>query len=405
MPATKSPPFEEQLTNSFQDLRKSLGSMVSACGMRPAEPQDMARRLGISRNLTWKFSKVLCAHDLFEAMHHLPGDEGVEIMIRAAEKSGVEQPLAEDVRHALAAFNHVVQVHSGDRATLEMMLDGWGSRGGSERLEQSRKLAHRGNCGVWGAQARVRSQTDIVAPNRENPDQLDLALIGGIVDFRRLRPNIRWPLFRPRLYHDNYTTMVHAPGEEALDPAYADARGPKLLSKFCSPNMPAIRLAEEPTGPVYELSEGPVGNTGAFNCFFGTVVRAAANKYAAPGDEHGELSTLMLLPVEWLQFDLLIHHDLDVAPDQLDAFMVGRLGNANFEAGSMRLPFDEKPVELNGQPPVLSSSLVEGYDEIMDYTLTRLDRSIRDFRAYRLLVRYPLMHSNVIVRFPLPERA
>lgn len=404
MTLVDTPPFEEELTNSFQELRRSLSSVVSACGLRAAEPQEMARKLGVSRNLTWKFSKVLCAHDLFEAMHHLPGEEGVEIMIRAAEKRGADRPLAADVRTALAAFNRVVEVHSGDRATLEMMLDGWGARGSSERLEQSRKLAYRGNCGVWGAQARVRSQTHIVMPNRENPDLLDAALVGGIVDFRRLRPNVRWPLFRPRLYHDNYTPMVHAPGEVALDPAFADTPGPKLLSQFCSANMPAIRLVEEPSGFVYELSEGPVGNSGSFTCFFGTVMPSVATRYASPGDEHGELSTLLMLPVEWLQFDLLLHRDLGIG-DNLESIMVGRLGNGSFEAGSMRLPFDEKPIELSGQPPALSSALVNGYDDIMAYVMQRLDRSMREFRALRLLVRYPLMHSNVMVRFPLPTRA
>jgi len=402
MPIANPPPFEEELTSSFQELRKALGSIVVAGGLRPNEPQDMARRWGISRNLTWKLSKVLCAQDMLEAMHHLPGDEGIGIMIRAAEKRGTDRPLVDDVRAALTAFNRVIEVHSGDRATLELMLNGWGPRGSSERLEQSRKLAYRGNCGVWGAQARVRCQTSVVMPNLEKPDLLDVALVGGIVDFRRLRANIRWPLFRPRLYHDNYTPMVHGPGEIALDPAYADTAGPKLIAEFCSANMPPIKLVEEPSGPVYELSEGPVGNSGTFTCFFGTVMPAVATRYASPGDEHGELSTQMLLPAEWLLFDLLMHRDLEVAG--LETFTVGRLGNANFDAGSMRLPMDEQHQELSGQPPVLSSDLVDRYENLVDYTLKRLDRPRREFRAYRLLVRYPLMHSNVIVRFPLPQR-
>src|SRR5262245_53306521 len=129
--------FEVQLTDSFQELRKTLNVLMVACGTRPAQPQQMARRLAISSTLTWKLSKVLCAHDLFEAMQHLPGDEGVEIAIRAAVKSGVDETLAKDVRDSLAAFNRVVEVHSGDRATLEMMLDNWGGNGTSDRLEQS----------------------------------------------------------------------------------------------------------------------------------------------------------------------------------------------------------------------------------------------------------------------------
>jgi hypothetical protein len=401
--ASKTSPFEEQLTNSFTELRKSLNSLVSACGSKPTQPQEMARRLGVNRNLSWKFSKVLCAHDLYEAIQHLPGDEGVEIMIRAAEKKGVDGPLAQSVRSALAAFNQVVEVHSGDRATLDLMLDSWGGRGNSERLEQSRKLAFRGNCGVWGAQVRVRASTLIVAPNMDNPDMLDLSLVGGIVDFRRLRPNLRWPLFRPRMYHDNYNPMVHGPGDEALDPAFADSHGPKLISTFCSPNMPAINLVSEAGGSAYELSDGPVGNTGSFTCFFGTVSRAVANRYASPGDEHGELDTQILLPLEWLQVDMLLHREFEITSD-FQTMMFGHLGSHEPGASALRIPFDEPPTELTGHPPMLASSLVDRYDDLMAWVFGRLGRSARDFRAYRLLVRYPPMHSNVVVRFPLPKR-
>src|SRR5690349_20977326 len=109
------PTFEEQITESFQELRRSLGSLLNACGTRPTQPQQMARDLDVSRNLTWKISKVLCSHDLYDAMQHLPGDEGVEIMIRAAGNKGIDGVLAKDVRESLAEFNRVVEYHSGDR--------------------------------------------------------------------------------------------------------------------------------------------------------------------------------------------------------------------------------------------------------------------------------------------------
>src|SRR5262245_49750885 len=49
-------PFEEQLTDSFLELRRSLTTLVNACGSKPTQPQDMARNLGVNRNLTWKLS-------------------------------------------------------------------------------------------------------------------------------------------------------------------------------------------------------------------------------------------------------------------------------------------------------------------------------------------------------------
>lgn len=117
-------------------------------------------------------------NDLYQSLQHLPGAEGIEILPKAAHKVGVAELLLDNVREAQRDFDRVV-------------LDSMGGAGSGERLEYSRKLAFRGSSGVWGLQARVRCTTSFVAPNRDNPDLLDLGLVGGLVDVRRLRAGMR----------------------------------------------------------------------------------------------------------------------------------------------------------------------------------------------------------------------
>ncbi len=74
---------------------------------------------------------------------------------------------------------------------------------GADRLVKSRKLAFKGNSGIWGAQSRVRMNTSFIAPNRDNPELLDYAQIGGYSDLQRLRVNGAWPLFRMRYLNDD----------------------------------------------------------------------------------------------------------------------------------------------------------------------------------------------------------
>lgn len=398
------PDFEEHLTVAFQQVRKSLDSVLSAAAVDASEPQEMARRLGVNRNLTWKLSKVLGGNDLYQSLQHLPGTEGIEILLRAARKAGVGSELLDGVRDAQRDFDRVVEIHTGDRATLDLILDSMGGAGSGERLEHSRKLSFRGNSGVWGIQARVRCTTSFVAPNRENPDLLDLGLIGGLVDVRRLRANIRWPLFRPSLYNDDGTPVASAPGEEAIDPAYADSPGPKLLGEFCSPNMPDVRASKTRRGWVYELMGGPIGNTGAFSCFFGTISRGVASRWRTDTDAFAELGSQASMPTEMMQFDVIAHRDLEFLMSPKLHYVGHVHGNEPGDIETHTIPVQETPAELSGVPPVMGTSLIPRYDELIAYAMKQLGWDMRDFRALRLTIKYPPMHASAMLRAELPRK-
>lgn len=395
--------FEEHLTSAFLELRRALEDAVSSVGVSPSVPQEVARRLGINRNLTWKVSKVVGTSDLYQALQHLPGDEAIEILLEAIQRAGAPVDAIARVRAAQDSFSHVIEVHTGDRATLELVLDSMVG-GPSERLEQSRKLAFRGNSGLWGVQARARLTTFVLAPSKDDPAKLDAARIGGMIDLRRLRTGVHWPLFRRRTYHDNGTPLPVDPNREiAIDPAYAQAEGPMLIGDFCTPGLPSIRLTKERLGYAYELDDGPIGNTGLCTCFFGAVLRSGIPRYRSAEDRFGELFSEITLPIETLQFDLIVHRDLDFALSP-QVLVRGQVAGATAEGRAPEIPIGERPYELTGRPPAMHSPVLPRYDELLTRTFACGNWDRRDFRAFRLLVQYPPMHSTVIQRFELPEK-
>lgn len=400
MPTT-SPSFESHLTTAFSRLRSALDEAVNATGVPASAPQDVARRLGISRNLTWKVSKVVCTPDLYQALQHLPGDEGIEILLKASEKAGVASDVLERVRAAQSEFDRVVEVHTGDRATLEVILDGMGGEA-HQRLEQSRKLAFRGNSGIWGVQARARFTASFLAPSKSNPALLDSALVGGLVDFRRLRSRVRWPLFRPRWYNDDGTPMSHPSHDEAIDPAFGSGNGPRLMGEFCSPRVPPMRVVRDSRGWIYELEEGPIGNTGACTCFFGEMARGFASRYRSPTDTFGELSSQITLPIEMLHFDLVVHHDLEFAMHP-EILVRGHLDRPTDAHDELLIPIGDRPRRLKGHPPVVATPLFDRYDALIQTVFDRAGWDRADFNVLRLTVAYPPMHSTVVMRFPLPS--
>ncbi|MGD9690097.1 MAG: hypothetical protein AB7K52_10630 [Phycisphaerales bacterium] len=391
------PPFEEHLTSAFQDLRSALERLLVSAGVDPSEPQEAARRLGLNRNLTWKLARVINGSDLYEALQHLPGSEGLDIIQRAASAAGVKDPLVSEVRSAQKAFDRVVEVHTGDRATLDLILDNMGSS--AERLEESRRLAFRGNSGVWGAQARVRVTSCIVAPSPDRPDMVDSVMIAGVVDFRRLRPNVRWPLFRPRVYTGTGETRVSP--AEAIDPAFQGAAGPMFLGGFCRPFPPPVLAVPDGDSVVYELAEAPVGNTGAVTCYLGSLVRCTGERYATPDDPVADLSAQVSMPAEHLLFDLLLHRDLQDWGEP-ETFVIGQLLGSEPRVSPYRIPLGQRTELIAGQPPPLRCPQVPEYEEVMRFTLDRLGWSAREFRVLRLLVKYPPIHSSAVMRFRLP---
>lgn len=394
------PTFEGDLTDALGAVRGGVNTALRALRLSPDEPQEIARRLGISRNLTWKISKVVCSDDVFEATQHLPGEEGLDIFLNALADAGVPLDTVDGLRRTTRLFDRVVERHSGDRATLDLILDGMGAASPS-RLEQSRKMAFRGNSGVWGIQARARMTTFIAAPTPGSPETVDLALLGGMFDVRRLRPQITWPIFYPRTYRQD-GTVIEGARDEPLDTSLADPRGPMLIGEFCSPNMPEIRVRRARAGHVYEFGPGPVGNTGAFSMVFGMLTRGQLGRFKSPEDSSGESTTQITLPTGVVQFDVMIHRELRFGLPE--ANIIGRVSVPNGEDDFHEIPIAEQPRELTGRPPLVSSTLIPQYEQMVDLALSRGGWSLGEFAVHRLVVQYPPMHSAVRVRFGLEER-
>ncbi|RKY18489.1 MAG: hypothetical protein DRQ55_13240 [Planctomycetota bacterium] len=57
----------------LQDLRGALIGALTAVGVDPERPQEVARRLGLHRNLTWKVSKIVTGRDVFASVSHVLG--------------------------------------------------------------------------------------------------------------------------------------------------------------------------------------------------------------------------------------------------------------------------------------------------------------------------------------------
>jgi hypothetical protein len=397
-------PFEDDCQAPIGSLKASIIELCDDLGADIEAPQEIARTLGINKTLTWSVSRVVRATSHLEALPHIPGTAAIEQFLRAAETRGASKSRVDSVREAASELQRLVQHHFGDRGTLDLMLDGLAGDSDGENLQNSRKLAFRGNSGLFGVQARTRMMTALLAPNREQPSRLDIVIVSGYIGFRRLRGNVRWPLFKVRSWGNAEEPLV----KDAPQPV--DLRhGPNpcaWLHSYCTPAGPTVDEELSSGGRDFILGQGPVGNHGALDCFRAEIQRSAVYRYAERTDDVGDLGVNLTTPCEEVLIDLLYHEELAFVR-QSELVVFGRIfshGGHDTPApdDASRLPIKATPTELVGRPPAVGTPLVPRYAEMVRDIAESVGFNLSQFRGIRATLDFPPLGSSLMLRFPLP---
>lgn len=406
--ATETPSFDAQLEASLQALRAAVIELLVAVGADPNRPQDMARQFGLNKNLTWKVSKMVGGSDLYSAVPHIPGSAGIEIFLRALSGAGAPTALVEEARRAAREFERVVKVHTGDRSTLEIMINRKLPVSiQSEQAELNRKRAYQGNSGLWGMRARTQLSLSVLAPSADDPEKADLAQVGGLDRFRRLRPDARCLLFRRERWDDD---NPHPPRDvmESIDPNFPIESGVPLIGDFCSKPIPEIELISGEGEDQYELPPGPVGNTAAFTCIHGQISRRIGDVHADAEGEYAEIGCNLISPAEHLVLDFLVHRDFEWAMEP-ELLVYGRLDGGPMRADARRqrnlLSLTDPVHSLGWGITALSTPLLPRYPKLLRYVFDQVGWDPDDFRALRFLLNYPPIPTVVLLRSRLPLRA
>jgi hypothetical protein len=395
--------FRSHYNYAARHLRTALIEAYQTLGVDAQSPREAARQLGLDKNLTWKISRIVHAGSDAQIAFHVPGEAAVAKLLAAFRKTGTAPKAIAEVQNAFRDYQEMVEIHTGDRASLELMLDSM-DEPGVDRLEKSRKLAYQGNRGVWGIQAGVRLSSHILTPNKSNPDLLDYVQIGGYVNFQRLRPGDGWPLLRLRGFNDDGTPSAHSMEPLITSP---EPSAPLLLRDFFTGTPPPIRVRSDDRGVTYDLDGGRVGRTGVFSAFYGYIDRSGLTRYSDEHNKVGQLLSIVNFPMELLISDLIVHKDL-AAQIEPSVRVYGRAsgGLDDHERSDERqlLPLNESLTQLRPGLPLLANARVPRYTELADLAFKRAGLDRNDFTGWRLCLPYPPMPSTVSITFSLPER-
>lgn len=385
-------------------LRSAFEALLSAAGDDPRTPQEMSRRHGLNKNLTWKVCKIINSSDPWAMVQNVPGSAAVRILLDAYEQSGAPAERLRAVSHAFASFEEMTDRHAGDRATLQLCVDSTRPDGVQlPELEDKRRLAFQGNSAIWGIQARLAVSLRVMAASPEQPDALDLVGVAGLMGLRRLRPTASWQVHERRIFGEDLDPSRSR--KTPLEPG--GPAEPPLLSSFSTSPAPELRCIEEPKRLAYELPPGPVGNTASSDLLFGTVSRAALPLHGGTDDAVGEHYCLIDTPVEHVQCDLLIHQDL---PLEAPGLVIASRLRDELEFPVSRntrhhLPAVGRVEELARPLTSLRSPHTENYLELVELACGGLELPVESFRKFRVSFSFPPLSTALCLYHALPERS
>ncbi len=374
--------------------------MLSDVGADVSRPREMSRKLALDKNLAWKISRVFGANDAQDAIQYVPGDMALDILIRAIKHAGGAAEIRRRAEGAIRNFQAALIRHLGDRPTLELVVDGLPDEN-RERTAVARKLHFRGASVLFGVQAKSLVQTIILAPSTMDSNMLDIVRLHGWIDFRRIRSDARWVLF-----HRKHLNRVpgQPPFEELIDPR-GSLDGPRLMMDFCTASLPEIHTTLEETTYVDELGKSPIGNSGAFTCFGGSIRRMIGDRYVTDKDDSATLSSNVSAPAEELQVDMIVHRDLDFVFDQrFTMYNSITTGGASQLKDRNILPIQAEKSKIMSVDQLMTSPCYNRYRELLTFTFERTTWNPADFSGIRYTLQHPPYPSTAAIYFKLEHK-
>lgn len=403
-PASRSDPtqpgLDEECRHAVQSLRVALYGLYKLVGADPDRPQEVSRQFKLDKSLTWKISKILRCDDTIDVVGLVPGNEGMTRLLNGIGAVGgaAATPAIEAVREAMRGFDAMIARHAGDRATLGLYLD---SMRPNASMQESRRLAYLGNSGVLGLQTRVRFATRIIAPSAVRPDHLDIALVTGVRDLRRLRPTATWPIYRFVHFKDDLSPDEFPRDIVPLEEWEGQQPDDWLMPAWCSAPVPPIRVTRSAGTVVYELVGGPVGRTGEADLTFGYMDRGAVPRHATMNDRRGQFATSLTTPTETMLIDTIVHRSLPEL-EGLSARVIAQIPGFAGDSGLVELPMSFAFERLQGTTPDVTTPLIDDYAPLVASVVRRGGWNPADFYGLRLTIEHPPLHATILTTYDLP---
>lgn len=382
-------------------ISQALAAVMASVDADPSTIRAMSRRLGISRHLAWQLGRIAEASELACALAAIPGDRGWRTVFEAFQRAGCDPELLSDLRNAVAGLHDECERRRIDRRTITAMAGGGLDSAAAHRnLLQWRERASLASAEVLGAMGEARLVTYFVMPSGAG-DLLDIESISSIRGLHRLGPG-------PSLLME---IGVSAFGADHARRVTADGTPDDSLDwfdrKHSSPGVESeVRIFE--VDRTRHLHFEGLGTSPSRSIDVVTHERLpnAAYVHAREPREIGTFGAPVLLPLRWFVLEVMLERTIKWPrrPEAAAYSQVPGVPRRNRWPEMQRVPMLESVRSgwRAALPRELGSIRAAHQDMLVDAAL-RLGRSIEDFVPHRLVVPWPMVASNLMLRWRLPS--
>lgn len=394
--------FVRAAADSVRELRAAILGLASAAGADLLQPQDVSRRFALDKTLTWKVARVVRDEHGADAVLHMPGRRRMSMFVTAMTRAGAPESLAAEVWRTFDAFEHMVETHSGDRGTLDVMVATPRNRTSEKRLELIRKNGFLANAAVWGVRARLQMSTHMIAPH-DDRGTVAAITICGFLELQRLRENQPWAVA-------NAQRWDHPDNTSNMAPLHADGwiSGGPVLPEFCTSPLPLMReQAVNPENRRYELAPGPVGRNSAVDIVLGWRWPSQDSIYETRPGELGQHAMRLSTPVEAMSLELWVHRSFASAIDPTMRLYSMLPSGPVFPGDGLDagiLPLHADVVDLGTGLAGAASQLYPRNPDLVRFGAERMGHDASAFHGFRVTLKYPPIPTMAVIMHPLMKR-
>ena len=401
---------EEDAREALLELRGTLGQVLAAAAPNAERACEIQAALKIDKKLAWRVHHFLNEPDVMAASLYLPSASGLEQVLKGARSHGSDKVAAGEqrTREAFENYMGVVSSHAVERTVMDMMMASSSPTAQAEASRTHQRNAYKANSYIWGAQAKLQLSSIILNPSETSPGRVDIAMLRGLAQLRRIRPNVPWVFARALCIDDDgeirYPLDLHPIDPQ---PTREDGLPPvSLLRSFCSKPVPEVRRVLGSDRHILdEIVEGPVGNSGLLDCFTGEVAKGAGVTHSGDHNKVADFAVRVRTPVQWLLLDVFaagssIPVDLPWVRSYSD---IAGLEYSPGRSERDRLPLNCEVQSLGRGIAGAYLPQLKKYPAMLEHAFTQLGWESSNFHHFRVLVEFPVMPSSIHMGWNLAE--
>lgn len=391
-------------TQAAVDITSKL---LLACRVQP-RGVEIAQSLKIDKSLAWHLAKVASARHPATVIEHLPGLEGIELIVKAASKLNAPDATINEFRDVFSSLLEMQDLIAGDRHVLIGMLkDSPGAEPAvAKSLHLARKSACRANATLFGLSAAAEFRVDCLWLDAAT-SKLALATIRGWTQLARLRDDAIIKLGAFHLANSPSTLDQPRP----LDPIAAAKFQAPVVGEFCSPSLSPFMVDQDSRGlNALFIAQGDLGLSSAVDIVLGEAIGPSISPFAQQPGELAEVFVRCHIPTRRLVHDWLIHRDLLAGAwkgqtphhDVWSELSGGGLFPLNRSHKSRLSPRTAIARSAVPEHAVRIPELPRHLDMIK-WLCNSQSLTIGDFDLYRVEIEHPITPSTSVMSIPLPQ--